>query len=255
MVKLERIHWLIIISFFLAVFDRAGIFSGIKGFTSILVLPVKQSVYTFSLAVKSLDTVLTDYGQIADIAQNNVSLEKKNSELQIQVQSLTADNAKMRSQLGAPLPSSFQFVPAHVVSVSRYMEVDAGSEQNIRPGMGVVDGDSLVGKVISVSRGRSSIILPTDTDFTLPAKTSRGTNGTIAGEGNDVVLLDKVLQKDPLFQDDTVVTSGAGGIPSGLLVGKISHITSDDVSPYKQAKIDPAIDYRKETLVFIITSY
>ncbi len=254
MVKLERIHWLLIISFFLALFDFAGFLGGLRGVTVQVVLPVKQSVYNLSLAVRSLGVVMSEYPQIADIAQNNLNLKKTNEELKIQVRALTDDNAKLRSQLGAPLPPSFQFALAHVVSISRYMEVDVGTNESVKPGMSVVDGISLVGRVLSVSSNRSQVILPFDPDFSIPGKTSRATAGLVVGQGNNVVILDKVLQKDPLFLDDTVVTSGAGGLPSNLLIGKISHITSDDVSPYKQAKISPVIDYSKETLVFIITS-
>jgi cell shape-determining protein MreC len=132
------------------------------------------------------------------------------------------------------------------------MEISVGSKDKTEKGMIVVDGDVFIGKVVSVSNRRSLIMLPTDEELTIPVKTSRGAKGIVTGLAGQDIILDKVLQKDPLFLDDLVATSGEEDIPPNLLIGKISYIMTSDVAVYKQAKVTPLVDYQKEQTVFVI---
>lgn len=254
MIKIDRLYFFIIISFLLLTFDFFGLLKTFTAFTDRIILPVKKEVYISHLAVLNFGQIVGNYSQIQKKFEDNQKLGKNNEELSLKVKLLVEENAKLRSQLEAPLSASFQFLPAQVISVSRYMEVAAGTKNNVKPGMVVIDGISLVGKIISVSQERSTVILPSDPESTIPAKTTRGTKGLVVGRGGGLVILDKILQKDPLFLEDLIVTSGENGFPPNLLIGKIINITSYDVSPYKQAKLVPILDYSLEKTVFILTS-
>ncbi|MBI5451928.1 rod shape-determining protein MreC [Candidatus Gottesmanbacteria bacterium] len=254
MIKIEQIHLFIIISVFLLIFDFFGLLKDFTAFADRIILPVKKEVYVSHLTVLNFGQILGNYSQIQKKFEDNQKLGRSNEELSLKVKLLTEENTKLRSQLEAPLPSSFQFLPAQVISVSRYMEVAAGTKDNVKPEMVVIDGVSLVGKIISVAEGRSTVMLPSDPESAVPAKTTRGTKGLVVGRGGGLVILDKILQKDPLFLEDLAVTSGENGFPPNLLIGKIINITSDDVSPYKQAKLAPILDYIGEKTVFILTS-
>lgn len=174
-------------------------------------------------------------------------------ELSVRIKELTDENASLRTQLGAPQPVNSKIIPAKVVSVAKFMEINAGSFDRIKPGMTVVDGTTFVGKIIKVEEFRSLVILPHDGDSSIPVRTSRGTRGELVGQAG-VILMDKILQKDPVFLDDLVVTSGEKEYPPNLVIGKITNVNTDDVSVYKQAKIMPNVDYDTLDYVIILTS-
>lgn len=254
MVKLDRIYWFIIVSVLLLLFDYAYFLKDIKAPFDQIILPMKRGVYTVDLAFKNFGQAILHYPQILKITEDNLRLQKINDELTFKVKLLTEENTKLRTQLQAPLPSSFQFIPADVISVTRFMELSVGGKDKVDSGMVVVDGISLIGKITKVDNSRSNVMLPNDPQSVIPAKTSRGTSGVVVGMAGGILLLDKVLQKDQLFLDDQVVTVGSGGYPPNLIIGKIVHISSDDVSPYKQAKLLPVLDYFNLKKVFIISS-
>lgn len=254
MLKIERIYWFFIISLFLFLFDIAGLTKGIFQSADNIVMPLKNSIYQTNIMFRSLSLIIRQYPLVSQIAENNSLLSKINQELNLETKLLKEENIKLRMQLDAPLPPTFQFIPANVISVSRYMEVMAGEKEKVKTGMVVVDGMTLVGKVIETGSTRSKVIIPNDPDMDIPAKTVRGTKGRITGQSGGSVILDKVLQKEQLFIDDIVVTSGEGDYPPNLIIGKVLYINADDVSPYKQARITPSVDYSLEKTVFIIPS-
>lgn len=252
--KFNKIHWFILVSVLIIILDLMGFLGFIKWPFDKIVITFKQQVFTATLSIKNFGNTLFSYPQISKIYEENQRLKNSEAQFQSKVRYLTLENEKLRLQLGAPFPSSYKFVPAQVIGFSRFMEVAAGSDQNVRPGQIVVNGETLVGKIEKTTPGRSTVLLVWDPDFKIAALSSRGTRGEVIGQSAGTVLFTKILQKDPLFLEDQIVTAGAEFTPPNLLIGKISHITALETATYKQGKIEPAINYEKENMVFIINS-
>lgn len=219
-----------------------------------MISPLKRDIFQYTVTLKNFGSSLYLYPQVAKINQESQNYRQKQEELEMKVRQLTFENEKLRTQLGAPFPPSFKFLPAQVVGISRFMEIAAGSDQGVKKDQMVVIGEILVGRVNTVTSSRSTVLLVSDPDFKIASITSRGTRGEVIGGGGQSVILSKVLQKDSLFLDDQVVTTGAEFIPPNLLLGKITHISSDEAAPYKQAKIEPAVVWEQQKEVFVITS-
>ncbi len=235
--------------------DSTGLLKVPTSFVSkILVSPLKTSVYTGMVSIKESREIILHYSQIARIAVDAQKQNKINMELSVKIKELVIENAKLREQLGAPIPATYKIIPGKVISVSKLMEISGGSLEQIKAGMVVVDGTTYIGKVSKVEEFRSWVLLPHDPQSNIPVKTSRGTRGEVIGQAGEVILMDKILQKDQVFLDDLVVTSGEGGYPPNLIIGKIIHVNTDDVAPYKQAKIMSPVDYNTQTYVYILTS-
>lgn len=252
--KFEKIYWFIATSTAIFLLDFAGLLTPVRNPLDRLVISVKSEIFRYESQIKNFSSTVFSYREFDKIAKQNYTLTKLSEEQAMQIRRLTDENARLRTQLEAPFPASFKFLPAQVISLSQVMEVDAGTEGGVRVGQIVVDGQSLVGKVSWTSAKRSKIILLSDPDFKIGAVTSRGTRGEVTGQGGQSVVLAKVLQKDPLFIDDQVITAGEEFTPANLLIGKISHIILEEAATYKQAKIDSVINYSQERTVFIITS-
>jgi len=172
--------------------------------------------------------------------------------MQLKITSLEEENASLRRQLGAPLPSNYQFITSDIIAVSRHMEIDSGRRQGIKPGMSIVDGLTLIGRVSQVTENRSLITLLTDRELSVPAISNRGTRGKVEGQLGELVVLKEVLQKDQLFLDDIILTSGEGGFPPKLIIGKITRIKSDDAAVYKEASVELFADITLLKKIFVI---
>lgn len=250
----EPIYRLIAISILLVVLDLLGLLNPIKSISDIIIVPVKRMVFTtYGTSIRTID-IMSHYQSINKTVEELLTLTTENKKLQESVRLLTKENESLRKQLGSPMPPSYQFVPASVIAFSDHMEIWAGAKQGIKKGMAVVMGNVLLGQINEVSEQRSSVILTIDDASSVPIKTSRGSTGVAQGYFGKELKLDRILQKDPLFLGDTILTTGANNFPPNLLIGAVAYITSDEVSSYKQAKLTPAYDKERLETVFVITS-
>lgn len=239
------------ISLLLLAFDYFGLLTIVKDPLGIIPITSKRIVYGTSRALRDAGSLIITYPQMGAVVKENNRLKSDIAQMEEKLKETADENTILRKQLEAPLSPSYTYIPAHVVSVSRFMEIDQGENSGIAKDMTVVDGSVYIGKVTTVAANRSQIMLPDDANSRIPAKTSRGTRGFVGGVSG-VTTLVSVLQKDPLFQDDTVVTSGEEGEVPNLLIGKITFIQSDDSSVYKQATVAPTINNKGETIVFAV---
>lgn len=252
--KIEKIHILITLSISVLILDYFGTFNFIKAPVDRGIIPVKRGIFTITTNVKDVFAVAANYAEVLKFYREKEALVKKSEELQVQLREIENENRKLRIQLEAPFPPSYKFVPARTLAVGKFLEIDQGENEGVKKGQIAVDGQTLVGIVKAVSPERSTIKLVSDPDFQIAAITERDAKGIVTGLGEGNVNLTRVLQKDPLFLNDQVVTAGAEFVPPNLLIGKITHITQEEAATYKQAKIAPVIDYTREKIVFVITS-
>ncbi|OGG00041.1 hypothetical protein A2Y99_00495 [Candidatus Gottesmanbacteria bacterium RBG_13_37_7] len=244
--------WLIVCSLLILLLDRTGAFKQFKNTSEIFTSSVKSEIHLIKSNFLDLTNFVRKYPDYINIVSESDKLKKEMLELDYQVKELQAENDALRTQIGASSVITFKYIPAPVLSVSRFMEIGVGEKDKIYIGMPVVIGDTLVGKIKEVSERNSIVMLPTDSESQITVKTSRGVKGILSGQSGNGIVMEKVLQKDPLILDDLVVTDGQDDFPPNIIIGKVVHITVSDVDVYKKAKVDPIIDYQKEHTVFII---
>lgn len=245
---------LIIVSFFLVFLDFFRILGFVRTPLDGLIIPFKKNIYELSIFFQNLGSALIQYPHYQTIISREKKLSTEKVEYEWQLKLLRQENEKLRFQLGSSYPPSYQFIPTRVIALSKNLEIDIGEKAGVKVGMAVVDGQSFIGKVINVATLRSQVRLPNDAESETSVRTQRGVTGKVVGRAEGSLFLEKVLQKDQLFLDDLVVTSGEDNLPPNLLIGKIVHITTDDTDTYKQAKIEPIINYANESIVFVIKS-
>lgn len=254
MQKSLSVYWFLFASFTILIFDYLSFMGFVKSSIEEVVVKVKQPVYFAKNSATEAVSAISLYPDLVKLKKETEKLVLENQELNLEAEILKEENRALRHQLEAPMPASFKYIPAQVISVSSFMEVAVGEKDGVKPGMAVVSGEVLVGKVTNASYQRSKVMLITDQESKVTAKTLRETKGTVVGHLGESFQIIQVLQKDPLFIDDTVITSGEDGLPPNLLIGKIEHITTSDVSPYKQAKTSSLLDFASLEVVFIVSS-
>jgi len=242
----------IVITLVVIFLDSVGILHGLKTATDVVVVPVKQSLYRGSIALSQFPAILLHYHELSAMRDQLQQLQITTYTQKEEIAKLQAENTRLRAQLDAPLPSSFQQLPATILGVSRFMDISVGTRDRVRRGMPIVVGTVLVGTIAETGERRSSVMLLTDTQLTLPAITSRGTKGIVTGQFGQGSTLTKVLQKDALFLGDTVYTQSSDFIPADLTIGTVSHVSVTDAAVYKQAKVSLPADWRTVRTVFVI---
>lgn len=219
-----------------------------------IIIPIKTNVLSIYQAMVNLRKVAGAYTQTRELTDERARLQQTVEELEHAQRVLREENERLRVQLNAPLPVTYRLIPAMVTGLSSQVEIAAGSRDGVKEGMSVITGQTLIGKIAAVSEYRSRVMLATDPAFSVPVRTSRGVSGGLSGRAGNQLVVDQILQKDPLFLEDQVYTTGEASYPPNLLIGTVSFITSTDVAVYKQATVVAPVDYRDVRIVFVLVS-
>lgn len=178
-------------------------------------------------------TNVTSYFSLRDI---NEDLQRRNAELE-------RDVLQLRSQVRAyqerdyadtmtvqvPL-ARYDFIVAHVINntVARphnYITIEKGSLDGIRPEMGVVDQNGVVGIVNIVGPHTARVISLLNPHLRLSAKVKGNDQlGSLVWDGRDprMAVLEELPRHAKFHKGDTIVTSGfSTAFPEGVPVGRI----------------------------------
>lgn len=250
---------LYIISFIVALLllglDSLGVLGFVRSGSERFVIPPRRLVYEIKLQTDNNIRILFTPNLETKILESDEDMRALNV-LKSKIQLLEEENASLRAQLETPLPPSWDYIPALVLGKDRYLIVDKGEKDKVSTGMIVVYKDVVVGRVKSITPHTSFIELPTDPELKIPAKTNKNVRGLLTGVFGNEILFTRILQKESVNSFDTVLTSGEeGGMPPNLVIGKIKEVVSSDDEVYKEATVEPLLDYDRLTEVFIISSF
>lgn len=136
------------------------------------------------------------------------------------------------------------------------VQIDRGRNAGVSPGMPVVAGAGLVGRVVDVSRSRATILLITDPKSNVGVRLSgSGDVAVAAGRGaRSTLRLDYVAPASKVDKGEAVVTSGLqqSVFPPGLPVGKVVAATSGTGSLQQDVTVEPAVDLRRLTFLKVL---
>lgn len=174
----------------------------------------------------------------ADLQRRNASLEAEvirlRNEIDRYAEAIYADTMKLIEPL-----QPYDFIIAKVInnSISRpynYITIDRGELDSIRPEMGVVDQNGVVGIVNLVSPHYARVISLLNPNFRLSCKV-KGNDafGSLVwdGKNHNEALLEELPRHTIYTVGDTIITSGYSAVfPEGIPVGivKATERTIDD---------------------------
>ena len=178
------------------------------------------------------------------------SLKTENEELRKQLES-------MKEELNITYTiSDYEFLNATVISrnISYWyntITIDKGSFNGVTTDMVVVNNDGLIGKVVSTTTFTSEVKLLTTSDTNNKISVAINSNhkklyGLISKYNykNNSLEIEGISNTESVSIDDYVYTSGLGGIfPSGILIGKVTEIKSDEYDLAKIISVKPIADF------------
>lgn len=205
-------------------------------------------------------------------------LEEENQRLRERVAELEQDareyedavsqNARLRNLLGLQeRRSDFEFEEATVTVRSStnwesVFTINKGSSSQVEVGDCVVDEyGNLVGVINEVELNWSTLATVVDASTELGGRIVR-TDDTAVLEGDFSLMRQGLLRLSYLPEDtelisgDQITTSGVGTrYPSGLVVGSIQSVLTDDSGLSRYAEVVPAADLENVKYVYVIKSF
>ena len=204
-------------------------------------------------------------------------LRADNARLQVENNTLTLENARLAeaaiaAQQGAKLATAQRGLPYRTITapviardpsgVLKTLVIGAGTDQGLRVDQIVLSEQGVVGRVSEAGTNYAKVILVTDSSSSVSAlvQTSRA-SGIVRGQYGDALVMEWILQSDPVKRGDVIVTAGLGLgnelrslYPKGLVIGTVVDVTKAEVSAYQRAVVAPAVDLRKLENVLVISS-
>lgn len=251
--SLPQFLLLVLISLLLIFFENLGFLKPAHVLAEKSTKPVKLTLFRSWQKTQSAFSFLTFWRSGSQKIQN---LEERNRELLVEAQKakvLEEENRTLRAQLKISLPSDWHFQEAQTLGKSRYLTLDKGEKDGVKVGQVAILKNFLVGKVIKVSPYESQVELPTDPEGKIPVRTaSTGARGILSGQFGKGMVLEKVTQGEILEMGDLVETTGEGGYPKGLMVGKIAWVERKENEVFQKAGLEPMLNYDSLEWVFLI---
>lgn len=222
------------------------------------------SANAVSAAVYGAANQVTSYLWLRDI---NADLQQRNADLEMEVLSLKQQlrEYSLREYADSVVPDSalrrYSFVVAPVInnSISRthnYITIGKGSLDGIRPEMGVVDRNGVVGIVNTVGPHASRVISVLNPYLRVSAKLKgQSLVGSLVWDGRNPgeALLEELPRHIVCEPGDTVVTSGYSAVfPEGVPVGIVMDKSSGSDENFKTLRVRLSTDFTTLSTVRVI---
>lgn len=232
--------------------------------------PAEQALQTFFSYPLGLTTWI--FNTTSDLWNSYIHLvntEKRNSELQQEMNLLLLENQQLREhflenqRLKALLDFKQQFsytmLPAEIIgrdpsSWFKTILVNRGTETGVQRGSGVISPHGVVGTVIETTLHSSKVLLITDQNSAIDilAKRSR-VRGILEGLAENACAVNYVVKQEDIRQGDKIIASGLNAVfPRGIIVGTVTETSNNSDGFFKNIAVVPAVDFSKLNEVLIV---
>ena len=231
--------------------------------------PYQQSVYltsanSVSATVYKAFNSVTSYFHLRDI---NESLQERNAALEMELIELRNQINDMNLQhpdsLRQPALRQYTFVMAHVISNSisqpnNYITIDRGFIEGVKPEMGVIDQNGVVGIVNVAGPHAARVISLLNPHMRLSCKLKKNSFfGSLVWDGKSpqYAVLEELPKHTKYNKGDTVVTSGYSAVfPEGIIVGTVDGLAGGTTDSFLSLRIKLTTNFSQLSSVRVITN-
>ncbi len=205
--------------------------------------PVLDAVSRPVLAVNYLleqgKNVIFIYDENAKLRADNTRLQQ----WQAVARQLEQENANYRALLNIQPEAKISYITARVIGDAggpfvRTLIMNAGLKDGVSKGQAIVNGEGVIGRIVTAGQRSSRILLLTDLNSRVPVVVE-GTRyrGILAGDNEILPRLTFLPMSAKVRPGDRIVTSGHGGLfPPGLPVGNVASTSGGVV------RVQPHVD-------------
>lgn len=257
---------LLVLAFFSA---RSRTMPWLENAVGVVVRPVQ------TFAFRASDGISTFFSRLFNRTDADLENAKLKEEL-AQYEQMKLDYAEQQKELDrlrellnySSSVGDFEHVTARVTGRSNgvwfdVITINVGRNQGVEPGMPVICGDGLVGKVTDVGVNWCKVTAIIDSTVTVASVVERtrdncmvrGVFSTTNASG-ELELYYLPTDLTDLVPGDIIMTSGIGGVfPKGIRIGTVEEVMLDSESSEIDAVVVPSVDFLHLEEVMVITSF
>lgn len=221
--------------------------------------PYQHHVYltsanAVSAGIYSVSDKFYSYFHLKEI---NEGLNERNAYLQTRVLDLEQQLQTIRDRIDSDTvivteSSQYEFVVAHVINNSishafNYITINKGAADGIRPEMGVIDQNGVVGSINVVGEHSARVISVLNPKFHVSCKIKGSEHfGSLSWDGKDptVAILEDLPQHSQVKAGDTIVTTGFSSVfPPDINVGYVLPPEKGKKLVFNNLKVRLATDF------------
>jgi rod shape-determining protein MreC len=256
---------LFVVSTLLLLFRSADVVRSAAAVGTQVLVPVQRALAETGITTNRWFQAV---GDLDKIRAENVSLRVANDRLTLENARLA--EAAIAAQQGAKLDAAQRALPYKTIAapviardpsgVLKTIVIGGGTDRGVKVDQIVMSEQGVIGRITEVGSNYAKVLLVTDSASTVSAlvQSSRA-SGIVRGQYGDTLVMEWILQSDPVKSGDVIVTAGlALGndlrslYPKGLVIGTVVDVTKAEVSAYQRAVVAPAVDLRKLENVLVI---
>ena len=228
-------------------------------------LSLKEIAYRSTFIFSTPENVIKN-GFIATknhffVYEENKILKQKVKDLEIRkynAQYIQTENERLKETLNELKFSSDEILAKVIVDKQspflKSIIVNKGSKHGVILGMGVIDQEYLVGKVVEVNFTTSRVLLLSDLNSKIPVDIlPNNIQSILSGTGGDIGKIQYIKEEALIESESVVYTSGAGGIfKPGVPIGRTiknslnSEINVEFYSEFSQLRFVKLRSYKAE---------
>lgn len=155
----------------------------------------------------------------------------------------------------------FKFIVARVINnsvsnVNNYLTLNKGLKDGIRPGMGIISPQGIVGKVIVSSNNFSTGVSLLHTKMLISGKINRiNAYGTVIWEGNNpkTISMKYVARHlEPIIGDTVITSEYSTLVPEGIMIGIVKNIELKPDETFYRIDVELSTDFSALSYVYVI---
>lgn len=201
-----------------------------------------------------------EYTQLRQV-NKDLALENRRLHMQLTRVQQGAPAAPAAYKADSIFANRFTYTVAKVINnttqfANNYITIDKGTDDGIRPGMGVISPTGVVGKVKLCNRHFSVITSILHSQFMVSSKLVKANEiGTGKWDGiNPTQLrLDAIPRYKPVNKGDSVVTSDQNAtFPPGILVGRVRSVGVQANQGFHDITLDLSTNFGNLSFVYVV---
>lgn len=243
-----------------------GMLSPGSGIIGTIIAPFQDMATGISGAIKDLDK---KFNQGNELLLENQQLKEELDKLRkdsAELDSTKRQNEFFKDYLEIKETNpDFAFCDARLIAIDKddpyhNFTINKGSSSGISQYDPVIIGNYVVGYISHVGLTTSKVTTILSPEITMGANGSRsGDTGILSGTAdfaqNGKVKLYNLARSCNIVVGDTIVTSGEGLFPEGLLIGSVDSVKNDTYTSSLYATVTPFVNFDDIRDVMVITHF
>ncbi len=215
-------------------------------------------------AAATIQSVVSDITEYISLRTTNDALSRENAGLRSFMPDVFyIDSVQKKIMNDSIFKQQYSFMPAKVINNStnrrnNYLTLNRGSDQGVKPEMGVISGNGVIGIVKDVSSHFCSVISILHKDSRISTKIKKSSYiGSLVWEGfqAEYAKLKDIPKHVKLAKGDSLVTSSFSAIfPEGIPVGVIDNFEPKAGDNFYSIDVKLSSDFNNLSYVYIITN-